>query len=77
MGGPNILTMNGEAWKYARSTFNPGFNHKYLLNQIPGIMDCIDVFRGILRDRADAQTVFPLEEILTRLTMDIITKVVL
>lgn len=77
MGGPNILTMNGETWKHARTTFNPGFNHKYLLHQVPGIMDRINIFCQILEERADAHSVFPLEEILTRLTMDIITKVVL
>jgi cytochrome P450 len=77
MGGPNMLTMNGEAWKNTRAMFNPGFSHKYILDQVPGLMDSIEGFRENLRERADTRVVFPLEEILTRLTMDIITKVTL
>lgn len=72
-----MLTMNGEPWKHARATFNPGFNHQYLLHQVPGIMDRIEHFCQILQERVDAHSVFPLEEILTRLTMEIIIKVVL
>lgn len=77
MGGQNLLTMNGEPWKRARATFNPGFNHKYLLHQVPAMMDRIEIFRSILRERVDAHDVFPLEEVLTRLTIDIIGKVVM
>jgi len=73
-GGPNMLTTDGKEWKSARSLFNPGFAPQYMLGQVPVILDSIEIFCDHLRKRATGK-VFPLEELATRLTMDIIMKV--
>lgn len=74
-GGPNILTMNGNEWKYWRTLFNPGFAPGYLQEQVPSIVDSVEIFCSQLRAREG--TVFRLEDVATRLTMEIIMKVVL
>lgn len=75
MGGPNLLSMNNREWKEWRALFNPGFGAGYMLDLVPAILDRIDIFCGKLRERAD--TVFCIEEFITRMTMDIIVKVTL
>jgi cytochrome P450 len=75
MGGPSLLSMNDQEWKEWRSLFNPGFGPGYLLDLVPTIMQPIETFCGKLRERAE--TVFCLEDLATRMTMDIIVKVTL
>jgi len=72
-GGPNILTMNGAEWKYWRSLFNPGFSMGYLNEQVPNIVSSVEVFIEQLKHKEG--DVFVLEEVATRLTMEIIMKV--
>ncbi|KAF2259367.1 cytochrome P450 [Lojkania enalia] len=73
-GGPNILTTNGKEWKYWRSLLNPGFASAHMLDQVSAIVDSVEIFCDQLRKRGD---VFRLEDVSTRLTVDIIMKVVL
>lgn len=75
MGGPNLLTMNAHDWKYWRSSFNPGFSQSSLFDQVPFVVDSVNVFCDKLRENAGK--VFPLEDIATRLTVDIIMKITL
>jgi cytochrome P450 len=75
MGGPNLLSMNDQEWKQWRALFNPGFGPGYLMELVPTILQPIETFVGKLRERAN--TVFCLEELATRMTMDIIVKVTL
>ncbi|KAJ4304988.1 hypothetical protein N0V90_000516 [Kalmusia sp. IMI 367209] len=75
MGGPNILTANGKEWKYWRALFNPGFAPAYLIDQVPAIVDSVEVFCEQLGKKMG--DVFCFEEVGTRLTMDIIMKVAL
>ncbi|KAF2014334.1 putative cytochrome P450 [Aaosphaeria arxii CBS 175.79] len=74
-GGPNLLTMNGEQWKFWRSLFNPGFAPAYLMQQVPAIIDCVQTFTDRLRD-LDGK-VLPLQNFTTPLTMDVIMRVAL
>lgn len=74
-GGPSILTMNGKEWKNWRTLFNPGFAPAYLLEQIPTIVDSVEIYCDQLKRRAG--TIFRLEDVATRLTMEIIMKAVL
>ena len=74
-GGPNLLTMNGPQWKEWRGIFNPAFAQSYLQDQISAVVESAEIFCRKLRERQD--TVFCLEDIATRLTMDIIIKVAL
>lgn len=44
-GGPNLISMNGDEWKFWRSMFNPGFSPGAMLNSVPHIVDSVLVFR--------------------------------
>lgn len=77
MGGPSLLTMNAKDWKEWRALLNPGFSPAYLLNQLPATIDYVQIFCDKLRDHAETGDVFPLENIATRMTMDVIIKVTL
>jgi len=74
VGGPSLITMTSEEWKTWRGIFNPGFNAAHMLNLIPTIVDSVEVFCDLLRERVGAG-VFPLENMTMRLTMEVITKV--
>jgi cytochrome P450 len=74
-GGPSILTMNGKEWKHWRTLFNPGFAPGYLLEQVPAIVGSIEIYCDQLKQRAG--TVFRLEDVTTRMTMEVIMKAVL
>ncbi|KAF1951142.1 cytochrome P450 [Byssothecium circinans] len=76
VGGPSILSMNAVDWKKWRSLLNPGFSAQSLMNHVPFIVDCCEVFGDKLR--ADAgKSVFSLHDYATRLTFDVIMKVTL
>ncbi|OTB09268.1 hypothetical protein M426DRAFT_316556 [Hypoxylon sp. CI-4A] len=75
-GGPNLVSMNGEEWKYWRSLFNHGFSTGAMLNNVPHIVDSILVFREKLIEKV-GNGMFSLDEFTTRATMEIILKVTL
>lgn len=75
-GGPSILSMNGDEWKYWRSLFNPGFATGAMLNNVPHIVDSTLVFREKLIEMI-GEGMFSLDEFTTRLTTEIILKVTL
>jgi cytochrome P450 len=75
-GGPNLVTMNGDEWKYWRSIFNPGFSTGAMLNNVPHIVDSVLIFREKLVAKI-GQGMFSLDEFATKLTMEIILKVTL
>jgi cytochrome P450 len=75
MGGPNLLSMNDQEWKQWRALLNPGFGSGYIQDLVPVIMDNIEVFCAKLQERVG--TIFCIEELVTRMTMDIIVKVTL
>jgi cytochrome P450 len=76
VGGDSLITMNGDDWKTWRALFNPGFSASHMLDLVPTIVDSVDVFCQLLRERADGG-VFSLSVLTMRLTMEIITKVTL
>ncbi|KAI9697353.1 MAG: hypothetical protein M1820_007859 [Bogoriella megaspora] len=75
-GGPDLISMNGKEWKYWRSLFNPGFSTGAMLNNVPHIVDSVLVFREKLIERI-AKGMFSLDELTTKLIMEIILKVTL
>lgn len=75
-GDPNLISMNGDEWKYWRSLFNPGFSTGAMLNDVPHIVDSVLVFREKLIQRA-GKAMFSLDELATKLTQEIILKVTL
>ncbi|EON66227.1 hypothetical protein W97_05620 [Coniosporium apollinis CBS 100218] len=76
-GENNMLTLEGAEWKRWRSIFNPGFSAANLMTLVPGIVDSAAVFADVLNRHAQKGDVFPLEEAATKVTVDIIGKVVL
>ncbi|KAL6705889.1 hypothetical protein ACN47E_006349 [Coniothyrium glycines] len=75
-GKLNILTMDGALWKKWRTVFNPGFSIQQVVGQLPAIIDCAEAFIKILDAHAQATRVFRLEEETTKITIDVIGRVV-
>jgi cytochrome P450 len=77
-GGPgNLVSSEGALWKKWRSAFNPGFSAQHLMSLVPVMIDECDVFIKVLSQRARKNELFRMERDSTRLTVDIIGKVVL
>jgi cytochrome P450 len=75
-GGPSLLSMNDAEWKKWRSIFNPGFSFGNMADQVPAVVDSVQVFCEILRDKVGTG-MFQLDELTTRLTMEVILRVTL
>ncbi|KAF2818795.1 cytochrome P450 [Ophiobolus disseminans] len=76
IGGSSLITMNGEQWKFWRSLLNPGFSASHMLSLIPNIVDAVDVFCELLEQNAN-KGLFSLDDMTTRLAMDVITRTTL
>ncbi|ETN40635.1 uncharacterized protein HMPREF1541_04914 [Cyphellophora europaea CBS 101466] len=77
LGKDSLLTSEGQHWKSLRAMYNPGFSATHLMTLVPYMVDSTLIYVDILRAKARANELFQLEEISTRLTIDIIGKVVL
>lgn len=77
VGHGDMVSSNGELWKKWRTMFNPGFSTQHLMTLVPGIVDDVQVYVEKLKKHAEKKDVFRLEEETTRLTIDVIGKVVL
>ncbi|PWY83643.1 cytochrome P450 [Aspergillus sclerotioniger CBS 115572] len=75
-GGPNLVSMSDKEWKIWRSIFNPGFSAGNMMDLLPEVIDSVQIFCDQLRERTNSG-VFCLDDLTTRLTMDVILKVVL
>ncbi|PKY00379.1 putative cytochrome P450 [Aspergillus campestris IBT 28561] len=75
-GGPSLIAMGGAEWKRWRALFNPGFSAASMTDLVPSIVDSAQVFCDKLRDRV-GKGLFLLDDLTTRLTMDVILKVTL
>ncbi|KAL9123054.1 MAG: hypothetical protein Q9187_000381 [Circinaria calcarea] len=73
----NLVSSDGIEWSTWRRSFNPGFSVSHLMTHIPGIVEDSLVFCDILHEHARKGDVFRLEEAATRLTIDIIARVIL
>ncbi|KAK2043438.1 cytochrome P450 4V3 [Colletotrichum somersetense] len=77
----DLVSSEGEAWKTWRARFNPSFSNKNVLALIPGMIKDVQVFTDLLRKRAGVEgdwgVVFPLEDLTTNLTIDVIGRAVL
>jgi cytochrome P450 len=76
VGGPSMISMNGDEWKLWRGLFNPGFSAANMTNYISYIVDCTETFARKLEEQA-GKGPFRLEDLTTRLTTDVIVKVTL
>jgi cytochrome P450 len=77
LGHTNMVSAEGRVWKQQRAMFNPGFASNHLMTLVPYIVDSSLVFYDVLKKHAESNELCELEELATRLTIDIIGKVVL
>jgi cytochrome P450 len=77
LGDKNMVSAEGHNWKSLRTMFNPGFSASHLMTLVPYIVDASMVFHDIIQQKAETGELFQMEEVATRLTIDIIGKVVL
>lgn len=75
--GMDLVTMEGDLWKYWRGIFNPGFSNSYLMTLIDGIVEETNLFCGILQDNARRSRLFRMKDLTDNLTMDVIGRIVL
>ncbi|GJC77269.1 cytochrome P450 monooxygenase aflN [Colletotrichum liriopes] len=77
----DLVSLEGEEWKTWRARFNPSFSNKNVLTLVPGMIKDAQVFTDIIRKRAGVNggwgSVFPLEDLTTNLTIDVIGRAVL
>lgn len=73
----NLVSADGAEWKKWRSVFNPGFSASHLMTLVPGIVEDVAVFKDLMLQKGKSREIFRLEKPCTRLTLDIIGKVVL
>ena len=76
-GYGSLAAMHGQEHKRWRSIFNPGFSSSHLMSLIPAIVGDCELFAGILEKHIETQDIFHLEEAATKVTIDIIGRVVL
>ena len=75
--GKDIVSMDGQEWKYWRSIFNPGFSANHLMTLVTDIVRETTVFCEVLQSHAREQDIFPMKTLTDNLAMDVIGKVVL
>ncbi|KAL7628326.1 hypothetical protein AAE478_002526 [Parahypoxylon ruwenzoriense] len=75
--GEDLVNLEGQEWKTARSLFNPGFSVRNLLSLVPDMIEETLVFRERLRKAAASGEVVKLENYTTDVTVDIIGRAVL
>ncbi|GAM85613.1 hypothetical protein ANO11243_036200 [Dothideomycetidae sp. 11243] len=76
-GKTNLVVDDGPKWKTWRSAFNPGFANAHLMTLVPDIVDQVEIFRRKMDQYANDYRLFRMSIPVTRLTIDIIGKVVL
>ncbi|KAF1838758.1 cytochrome P450 [Decorospora gaudefroyi] len=72
----NLVILNGALWKKWRTVFNPGFSVQQVISQVPVIVECTETFVNILDGHASANRLFRVEEETTKLTIDVIGRVI-
>jgi len=75
--GKDIVSMDGQEWRYWRNMFNPGFSASHLISLVPEIVEETTRFCDILKDRARKQDIIRMKFLTDNLAMDVIGKVVL
>ena len=76
-GDEDLVTLEGDAWKRWRSSFNPGFSSNHIMTLIPKMVEQVKVFKNILEKHAKRGDICYLEEASLNLTIDIIGRVVM
>ncbi|KAL4789185.1 cytochrome P450 [Aspergillus venezuelensis] len=77
VGQHSMLIQNGQEWKNLRAMFRPGFSSGHLMTLVPMMVDHILVFCDRLHEIAEKGVVCQMEELATKVTVDVIGRVVL
>jgi cytochrome P450 len=77
LGTENMAAANGEIWRRARHTYNPGFAPKHLMEVICKIVQDVLLFRDVLGEYAATGEKFEMEAIAMKLSFDVIGRLVL
>ncbi|KAI1775371.1 cytochrome P450 [Hypoxylon cercidicola] len=77
LGKNNMVSLEGARWKSIRSMFNPGFSPTNIMNLASVIVDASLTYCEVIQTKAETGELFELEDYLTKLTIDIIGRVVL
>ncbi|KPI37536.1 monooxygenase AflN [Cyphellophora attinorum] len=75
--GNDLALQHGEAWKKWRSILNPGFSAKNITSLVPAMLEEVLDFRQCLEGLAATGETFILEDVATKLTVDVIGRVAL
>ena len=71
-GELDLVSMEGQIWKKWRRIFNPGFSATHISTLTKSIMEEVKTFRSILRQHAQDDSLFQLEEHALNLAIDVI-----
>ena len=77
LGPRSMVITEGTEWKTMRNLFNSGFSVGHLMTLTSLIVEEAIVFSDILKDKAQTGELFELEELATKLTIDIIARITL
>ena len=75
--GLDLVTMEGDLWKYWRGIFNPGFSAQRLMNLSNDLVEEVEIFCETLDGLSQTQNVFHMKDLTDNLTMDIIGRIVM
>ena len=73
----DLVCMEGQDWKKWKAVFSPGFQSSHIMDLVPNIIQDIELFRTKLRAQSETGKVFSLEDMSTKLTVDVIGRVAL
>lgn len=77
LGPENMAAANGDVWRKARTTYNPGFAPSHLMNVISNIVQDVEIFHDVLGKLMESGNVFSLEATAMKLSFDVIGRLVL
>ncbi|KAK8104726.1 uncharacterized protein PG998_011759 [Apiospora kogelbergensis] len=72
-----MVSSSGAMWKTLRTMFSPGFSPRHMVTLIPDMVDCVLPFTETLAHLATSGEKFLMEEETTKVTVDVIGKVIL
>lgn len=76
-GGYELITLEGETWKFWRKLFNPGFSAAHTQDLVPTIVEEVTKFHQDLLLRAKEGKMFCFEDHTLSLAIDVIGRVAL
>jgi cytochrome P450 len=75
-GSPSLISMSDKEWKLWRWLLNPGFSTVAMMDSVPHIVKSVQIFQAKLKEETQ-QGVICLDDLTTRMTMDVIMKLTL